>query len=106
MTQNTGRQTILVRGAWTGPVADPQRQFSGEVTESNVATVEVGQGVGVSFTGSESRVPGAHEHGKYVLSAGDRELSLVSFTCDETGRSGHTGHDDTQPAEWCAVLVP
>lgn len=105
MTQNTGRQTILVRGAWTGPVTDPQRQFSGEVTESNVAAVEVGQAVGVRFTGSESRVPGAHEHGKYVLRMDGQELSLMSFTCDETGKSGHTGHDDTQPAEWCAVLV-
>ncbi|KQQ99344.1 hypothetical protein [Deinococcus sp. Leaf326] len=105
MTQNTGRQTIVVRGAWTGPVTDPHRQFSGEVTESDVAGIETGQAVGVSFTGSESRVPGAREHGKYVLSLGERSLPLVSFTCDQTGKSGHAGHDDTQPAEWCAVVV-
>lgn len=105
MTQNTGRQTIVVRGAWTGPVTDPQRQFRGEVVESDVTAVGAGRAVGVSFTASASRVPNAHEHGKYVLSAGEQSLSLVSFTCDETGKSGHTGHDDTQPAEWCAVVA-
>ena len=105
MTQNTGRQTIVVHGAWTGTVTDPQRQFRGQVTASDVTAVPVGQEVGVSYAGSPSRVPGAQEHGKYVLKAGKQDLSLMSFTCGEASKSGSAGHDDTRPAEWLAVVV-
>lgn len=105
MTQNTSRQTIVVHGAWTGPVTDPQRQFSGRVTASDVADVVKGQDVGVSYAGTPSRVPGAQEHGKYVLKAGSHDLPLASFTCGEASKSAAMGHDDTQPAEWLAVVV-
>ena len=105
MTQNTGRQTIVVHGAWTGNVTDPQRQFRGQVTASDVTAVQAGQEVGVSYAGSPSRVSGAQEHGKYVLNAGEHDLSLMSFTCGEASKASSAGHDDTQPAEWLAVVV-
>lgn len=102
----TQRQTIGLHGAWQGQVGSPQREFAGQVTRSDLDSVAVGMPVRVIYTAPETRIPGAADHGHYTLSAGQAQLKLASLTCRAEAGPGKAGNDDTQPADWEAVLLP
>lgn len=108
MTQ--GDSTLIeVRGAWRGEVGDPERTFHGVVVQAGTAVPDLVPGVGVTvaYRVGGGRVPGAGEHGTYVLSApGGHAWPLMRFTCHDMGLTGAQGNDDTAEATWQAVPLP
>lgn len=96
---------LTVHGAWHGEVSDPERHFRGKVTESEHPALPEGQTVTVRYSGSDKRVVGAAEHGRYVLSDAAQSYPLVSFTCRSAATTGRQGTDDTEAADWQVVVL-
>ncbi|MHA0035983.1 hypothetical protein [Deinococcus sp. PESE-13] len=97
---------LTVHGAWQGKVGDPQRVFEGTVTASDHPALSSGERVTVRYQMDAGRVPGAGEHGHYVLNSDAGSSLLVSFTCRSAATTGKQGTDDTRPADWQAVVQP
>lgn len=111
MTQENWSPTntvIELRGAWRGEVHDPERAFEGVVTESSLPEVGPGERLEVHYRTATGRVPGAAQHGMYVMNlrGGRVTWPLMSFTCQATASSGREGNDDTAEADWRAVPLP
>lgn len=99
-----GQLTLKVSGAWNGDVSDPKREFHGQVTESSHAALPGGTPVTVTFQGADTRVAEAKVHGTYTLSANGKQWKLMRLSLPPS-RAGGQVQDDTQTAEWEAVLI-
>ena len=103
--ENTsGQLTVTLTGAWNGDVTDPDREFHGQVAASPHQDLLAGTPVRVVFHGTATRVAEANVHGTYTLTAGGREWKLMRLSLPYS-RAGGQVHDDTQAAEWEAVLI-
>ena len=97
--------TLTVRGAWHGEVSDPKRQFRGAVTAADIPLLPLGQQVTVRYVADSRRIAAPSEHGRYVLSAASEVYPLASFTCRSAATTGRQGTDDTEVADWQAVVL-
>lgn len=97
--------TLTVRGAWHGEVSDPERQFRGTVTASEMPLLPLGQQVTVCYEAESRRVAAPSEHGRYVLSVAGEVYPLASFTCRSAATTGRQGTDDTEAADWQVVVL-
>lgn len=64
-----------------------------------------GQSVTVRYDAGDRRVAAPSEHGRYVLSSAKRVYPLASFTYRSAAATGRQGTDDTEAADWQAVVL-
>ncbi len=95
--------TLLLRGAWSGHVTDPQREFKGQL-EAPFADFPAGTAVQVHFEAPRARVQGAQEHGVYELHIGRQHWKLSAMVHKQAAQGGRAAQDDTQEMVWTATL--
>lgn len=93
---------LLLSGAWTGPVGDPDRLFSGVLTSGELDDLTPGAPVEVSFRVPPGRLQGAGEHGHYCLAAAGREWRVSHFARSDVSDAGT--RDEAREQVWVAEL--
>ena len=101
--QRPQQPCVKLHGAWRGAVGDPERIFTGEVTESDLTGVNVGAKVTVTYDAPVQRTTNVKEHGTYTLHAGRQDVKLMSFI-NMTEKTG--GQQDTEQEYWHAKPLP